>query len=232
MALILRIDVDRPYGKRGFLRHCCSRIASDFWFPRIDVLNYLDELKTLLKFLNQKGIAAYVFYRVCTTPSNDVIKLMNDGGHRYGLHMENSRTYRTFLRERSRLENILQRKIKVFSKHGSGSIKYGWHHYFPYEPEKYCEWALDAGMTAFFGNKENPALEAYVKDHFTYYPSAFWLEPSWRDTSKYPIHWLVVEALKRDIVMLMHPDNVLASNVLLKQLDFVLDSVPTVILDE
>jgi len=41
MALILRIDVDRPYGKRGFVRHVASRVASDFHLPRINRLGYL-----------------------------------------------------------------------------------------------------------------------------------------------------------------------------------------------
>ncbi len=37
MALIVRIDVDRPYGKQGFVRHVASRISSDYFLPRMDM---------------------------------------------------------------------------------------------------------------------------------------------------------------------------------------------------
>jgi hypothetical protein len=55
MALIVRIDVDRPYGKQGLVRHVASRIASDFFLPRMEWLRYLDELKTILRILNANG---------------------------------------------------------------------------------------------------------------------------------------------------------------------------------
>ena len=37
MALIVRIDVDRPYGKQGLLRHVASRVSFRLFFaaPRI-----------------------------------------------------------------------------------------------------------------------------------------------------------------------------------------------------
>ena len=30
-----RIDVDRPYGKQGFVRHVASRVSSDYFLPRM-----------------------------------------------------------------------------------------------------------------------------------------------------------------------------------------------------
>ena len=34
MALIIRIDVDRPYGRQPVLRHVLSRLSSDLYFPQ------------------------------------------------------------------------------------------------------------------------------------------------------------------------------------------------------
>ena len=45
MSVILRIDVDRPYGKRSIFRQLISRISSDVFFPKIDKMGYLDDLK-------------------------------------------------------------------------------------------------------------------------------------------------------------------------------------------
>ena len=50
-----------------------------------------------------------------------------------------------------------------------------------------------------------------------FYPSAFWLEPYWRDTKKFPIEWLLSEAAERDVVMLMHPDNVTSSAEIMRE---------------
>jgi hypothetical protein len=69
-------------------------------------------------------------------------------------------------------------------------------------------WAKRAGMKLFFGNLENPEIPPVLDGGLLYYPSAFWLEPFWRDKKKFPIEWLLEEAKSRDVVMLLHPDNV------------------------
>jgi hypothetical protein len=211
MGLIIRIDVDRPYGKQGILRHIASRISSDYFLPRIEGLRYLDELKTILHILNANGKPAHVFFRKCTYPTPAVCELMEKGGHRFGLHLENSRSAETFREELGSLEQTLGRRVVEFSKHGSGRLHLGRHHYAPYEPEKYLPWATQAGMRLFFGNLENPELRQVQDGELLFYPSAFWLEPHWRDTKKFPIEWLLNEAAERDVVMLMHPDNVTSS---------------------
>ncbi len=97
------------------------------------------------------------------------------------------------------------------SKHGSGGAKYGFHHYAPYEPERYIEWAQQASMRVFLGNLEDPRLEP-KRDAggLLVFPSAFWLEPSWRDTEKFTVEWLSNRARSQDVVLLVHPENVLA----------------------
>ena len=46
------------------------------------------------------------------------------------------------------------------------------------------------------------------------FPSAFWLEPHWRDTKQFSVEWLLEHARNRDIVLLVHPENVFAEPVL------------------
>ena len=208
MALIIRIDVDRPYGKHPLPRHILSRLGSDFYFPKVPALGFLDELKRMLLVLNERRARAYVFFRRCTLPTASILKLMEDGKHEAGLHLEDSRSFETFLEEKERLERHLGRPVSALSKHGSGKEKYGSRHFAPYEPEKYQEWARRAQMKTLFGNLEDPTLEARRVDGLLFFPSAFWLEPDWRDTARFSEDWLAANAPRRDTVMLVHPENV------------------------
>lgn len=211
MGLIVRIDVDRPYGKQGVVRHIASRVSSDYFLPRMESFRYLDELKSILQILNANGKSSHVFFRKCTYPTASTCELMDEGGHQFGLHLENSRSEETFREELDSLEGALGRRVVEFSKHGSGRLHLGRHHYAPYEPERYLPWARQAGMRLFFGNLEDPTLKPVEDGDLLFYPSAFWLEPYWRDMKQYPIEWLLREAAERDVVMLMHPDNVTSS---------------------
>jgi hypothetical protein len=229
MALIVRIDVDRPYGKQGLLRHVASRVSSDYFLPRIASLRYLDELQTILRILNSKKKSAHVFFRKCTHPTPAVCALMEAGGHRFGLHLENSRSDETFREELDSLEQLLGQRVVEFSKHGSGRLHLGRHHFVPYEPDRYLPWAQRAGMKLFFGNLQDPELLPVEKGELLFYPSAFWLEPFWRDTERFPIEWLLKEAASRDVVMLLHPDNVTASPEIMREFLIAIDALETVI---
>ena len=231
MALILRIDVDRPYGKQPLLRHGLSRLGSDLYFPAIDSLGYLKELAVILRMLNKRRARSYVFFRRCTLPSDTILSLVADGGHEVGLHLENSRSADTFRAEKEALEEHVGRSVTAMSKHGSGDLKYGRHHYAPYEPERYVEWARSYGMKLFLGNLEDPTLEPCVDaTGFRSFPSAYWLEPSWRDTEAFPIEWLVARASSTDVVMLIHPENVLEAPSLTAAFEHVLSALETRIL--
>lgn len=230
MALIIRIDVDRPYGKQGLVRHVASRVSSDYFLPRMEWLRYLDELKTILRIMNANGRASHVFFRKCTYPNQEVCALMDEGGHQFGLHLENSRSYATFTEERESLEQFLGRRVVGFSKHGSGVLQLGRHHYAPYEPDKYLQWGRDAGMEYFLGNLENPELPPAHDGSLLSYPSAFWLEPHWRDKKKFPIEWLLREAKQRDVVMLLHPDNVTSAPEIMREFVLAVEQLETAIL--
>jgi hypothetical protein len=211
MALIIRIDVDRPYGKRPFIRHLLSRLSSDLYFPKIARFGFLDELRTLLGWLNDEKARAYVFFRRCTLPSHSDLELLDRGRHEIGLHLENSRSFGSFLDEKRIMERHFNRRVLAVSKHGSGGARFGFHHYAPYEPEKYIEWAQRASLRLFLGNLQDPSLAPTKTDNdVLVFPSAFWLEPPWRDTRKFTVDWLLDHGKERDIVLLIHPENVLA----------------------
>jgi hypothetical protein len=211
MALIIRIDVDRPYGKQPFLRHLLSRLSSDFYFPKIETLGYLKELRIILHMLNEIKVRAYIFFRYCTLPSQSILELISEGGHEIGLHLENSRSFDNFVAEKNILERHIGKSVLALSKHGSGGAKYGFHHYAPYEPDEYIAWARQSRMKLFLGNLEDPSIRPSLdKTDFRAYPSAFWLEPAWRNTKVFTIDWLLSQAKLFDVVLLIHPDNVLA----------------------
>lgn len=210
MALIIRIDVDRPYGKSPLYRHLLSRLSSDVYFPRIETFGYLKELKIVLHMLNSRGARAHVFFRRCTLPSKAILGLLNAGRHTIGLHLENSRSLENFKMEKEILEQHIGEKIFIFSKHGSGNVKYGYHHYAPYEPDEYVEWARRAHMKVFLGNLEDPSIRPIIdKEGLFFYPAAFWLETHWRNTRLFTVDWLISKAKIFDIVVLIHPENVI-----------------------
>jgi hypothetical protein len=231
MALIIRIDVDRPYGRYPFTRHVLSRLSSDLYFPKICRFGYLSELQTLLSWLRQEGSRAYVFFRRCTLPSNAVLESLQSGGHEIGLHLENSRSFGTFLEEAQILQRHIGKKVQAVSKHGSGGSKFGLRHYAPYEPEKYIEWARHSSMKLFLGNLEDPSLPAVrAGADLALFPGAFWLEPYWRDTTKFPVEWLLRKARHQDIVLLVHPENVIADPELINAFKTIIRSVESTIL--
>ena len=231
MALIVRIDVDRPYGKNPLGRHLLSRLSSDLWFPRVNTFGYLKELQVILELLNKRNARSYLFFRRCTLPSERIMQLIEDGQHEIGVHLENSRSFETFFQEKQLIERHTGRKVFALSKHGSGKAKYGYRHHAPYEPERYIEWARQSQMKVFFGNLEDPSIRPNngVND-FIAFPSAFWLEPDWRDTSLFPVDWLLREARKSDVVLLLHPENVLEKPELTEEFARLVTELPTKIL--
>jgi hypothetical protein len=227
MALVVRIDVDRPYGRQPVLRHALSRIGSDLYFPRIERLGYLRELRAILDALAGTAARAHVFFRRCTLPSDAALAAIRDGRHVIGLHLEDSRSFESFAAERAVLERHAGTPVRAVSKHGSGRARYGRRHYAPYEPDRYADWARRSGMNLFLGNGEDPTTPSTTDAALTIFPAAFWLEPAWRDTARFPVGWLLEHAATIDTVLLLHPENVLAVPALRQQLDLLVRSLPT-----
>ncbi len=231
MALIVRIDVDRPYGKHPITRHLLSRISSDLYFPKVEAFGYLDELKKMLLLLNERKARSYVFFRQCTLPSEPILRLMEEGSHEIGLHLENSRSFETFLAEKQTLESHVGKPVLSMSKHGSGVFKYGRRHYAPYEMDRYIDWARRVHMKTIFGNLEDPSITPLDEaGGLVCFPSAFWLEPHWRNTMKFPDDWLFTQARERDTVLLVHPENVLENPRISQSFIRMIDDIETKIL--
>jgi hypothetical protein len=231
MPILIRIDVDRPYGKVPVTRHVLSRVSSDFYFPRSPVFGYLQELRTMLQWLNEDGARAYVFFRRCTLPCAKTMKLLRAGKHEPGLHLENSRTYDTFNHELRIVANHFGTDLRVLSKHGSGGAKFGRNHYAPYEPEKIVSFARRSAMQLFLGNHEDPTLPPILNESgLSIFPSAFWLEPHWRDQQRFSTDWLLEYATRHPVVLLVHPENVLANPQLIHDFRNIVRTLRTVIL--
>jgi hypothetical protein len=207
-------------------------MGSDLYFPKVKAFGYLKELRVILQMLNERKAKAYIFFRRCTLPSKAILELICEGGHEIGLHLENSRSFDNFVTEKKIMERHIGRTVLAVSKHGSGGAKYGLHHYAPYEPEKYVEWARQSGMKLFMGNHEDPCMRPSIDETgFHAYPSAFWLEPAWRNTEVFTIDWLVAQASLLDTVLLIHPENVLADPALSEEFKHLLTSLDTRILE-
>jgi hypothetical protein len=72
-------------------------------------------------------------------------------------------------------------------------------------------------MKVFFGNLEDPTMQSRLESGgLLYYPGAFWLEPFWRDIGKFSVDWLLAQARSSDVVLLVHPENVLGDRDLLR----------------
>lgn len=226
MSVIIRIDADSPYGKNTLVRHILSRFRSDFYFPGIEKFGYLNDLIKIIKVLNFYHKSAFIFFRKCTLPTFQMIKQIQKGGHSIGLHLENSRNYNSFKEELKYFKDYFGLKITTFSKHGSGKHKYGLFHYPPYEPMKYISWGKKAGMRIFFGNGENPSTSNYQDGELYIFPSAYWLEPFWRNTNLFNLEWLKIETQKRDIALLFHPHNIIHNKDLFNELLIILKTFP------
>jgi hypothetical protein len=223
MAVILRIDVDSPYGKKNFINHVFSRLTSDLYLPPILMFPYLEYLNDFINYLNNRNIQGYFFFRKCTLPTIKTLNLLKKGKHIIGLHLENSRSFETFKNEVDIIKSHTKSKVEVFSKHGSGKYKYGLHHYPLYEPEKYLEWGSKLGMKIFLGNLEDPTIPfSYTNNNMLFFPAAFWLEYSWRNIILFDINWLIQESKNRNIVLLIHVENVLYNKLFLNEFETII----------
>jgi hypothetical protein len=209
MAIILRVDVDKPYGNHTVLRKIASKMVEDF-MPNFNLkIGYLSHLKEFIRYCNVKGVVGTFFHRICTLPDQDTLDLLQIGGHEIGLHLENSRNRDTFYNELNQIKSYTYLNVKSFSKHGSGVYKLGKYHYPKYEPELYKKWAIELGIRYPSGN----GIPLKPEDLFSrdgYYENIFWIEPSYRSSRFNNLGDIIKIAKKNDIVVLIHPCNFLS----------------------
>jgi len=222
MGVILRIDVDNPYGWQRFGGKAKNYLRLNWGFPALKKLGYLNSLDKLLNDLEARNISATFFFTKFTTPRN----MAKYTKYFVGAHLISTRNYAEFQKELDQISKKLHRKIYGFTKHGSGKLKLCRTHAPRYEPNKYIDWAQKANLQYFLGNGENPEEKPFYIGNVLVYLSAFWIHSNYR-AQKYTIDWLAEESKDRDIIVLLHPYNWLTNNQIREDYEKMMDKIDT-----
>lgn len=222
MGVILRIDVDNPYGWQSFGKKTLNYLRLNWGFPAIKKLGFLKFLDILVDDLGERSVQASFFFTTITTPKN----LEAYKRHEVGVHLVSAQSFNEFLRELNQISEKTHREIRGFTKHGSGKIKLCRTHAPEYKQEKYIDWAQKANLKYFLGNGENPKEKQFFAGNVLIYPSAFWMSKD-RRADKYDVDWLVKETKNRDIVVLLHPYNWATSPQIRKDYEKIMDKIDT-----
>lgn len=211
MSLLLRVDVDKPYGRKNIAEKIKSKLKEDYWFPQVDTWGYLNPTEKFLIYCNHNNVKGVFYHRNCTVPNKKVTALLKAGHHELGFHAENTRTPDTF---RDELELFRKKtggmEVRSFTKHGSGQIKIGRYHYPPYEPEKYKVWAKALNLGYYYGN-EIAASSADFENNPAFYPKMFWIHGDYRHPELGSIEEIVKIAKQCDVPVIIHPSNFIAN---------------------
>lgn len=207
MALLLRVDIDKPFGHHTFLRKVFSKLKEDYPFPQWFKMGYLSHFKEFLNYCNKNSVRGHMYHRMCTLPDAETVKLLKSGNHHYGLHTENTRNEDTFGSELKAFKKQSQGlEVESFSKHGSGVHKLGRYHYAPYEPEKYKQWAVKFNLLYPFGNGIAESPKDLIAES-GWFANHFWLEHPYRHKAFNTIAQLLDFAQNNDAVVIIHPSN-------------------------
>jgi len=211
MPLLLRCDIDKPYGNHTLIRRVISKAREDYLFPAIGLFNYLDHVKQLILFCNSFGVRAHLYHRLCTMPDARTMELILSGGHHFGFHSENTRSFETFVEELA----LFRKKaypliVNSFNKHGSGILKLGRNHYPQYEPDKYRSWSCKIDVQFSFGNGIVSEPSDF-DDCINYFPKMFWIEREYRDLKFNALEELVLLGKSKNVVLLIHPSNFISN---------------------
>jgi len=212
MSVILRIDVDESYQSR--VLHY-ARVNQEL-FLAVDSLGYLESCKKIVGDLDDRGVKASIFFQPFTVPNKGFARALEDAGHSVGLHAVHTNNYNNYLKDLRKISKKFDCKIQGFTKHGSGMLKLSRRHDRVYDSKKYIEYAKQSNLAYFLGNGENPAEQWSMVDGILYSPSAFWLNRNYR-ADKFTVDWLIDESNNRDIVVLIHPEDVTAGTSLIQQ---------------
>lgn len=206
MAILLRVDVDKPYGHHTLVRRIASKLVEDYELKNFPFLSYLPHLKKLLRTLNENKVPGFFFFRLCTLPDKETKQLLEKGHHIVGLHAENTRTEETLLEEVNQF-NLSGMPCTCFTKHGSGTLKLGKYHYPPYEPSKYLKWARQNDLRFFSGNGTPNTEHDLILQEEGFWPNLFWMEHDYRGKTFNTLQQFKAAALHHDVILLIHPEN-------------------------
>ncbi len=211
MSLILRVDVDKPFGRATFREKVLSKVREGFWFPAISCLGYLNHLEMFLAFLSEEKIKAHIYFRKCTLPPKGWLDESLLDKHMLGFHAENTRNYETFRKELEEVQGYFSSKrLSSFTKHGSGEWKSGRNHYPSYEPDKYLDWAEVSGIPFLFGNGEINKSSEFLRQN-QFYPNMFWIDRFHSDCEQFTLQWIIDVARDKNVIVIIHPSNFVAN---------------------
>jgi hypothetical protein len=222
MAILLRVDVDKPYGHHNLVRRIASKLVEDYELKIFPFLSYLPHLKELLWMLNENQVSGFFFFRLCTFPDKETKQLLERGHHSAGLHAENTRTAESFLEEVKQF-NLCGISCSCFTKHGSGTLKLGKHHYPPYEVSRYRDWARKYNIKFFSGNGTPHTEDDLILQEDGFWPNLFWMEHDYRSKSFNTLQQFKAAAIKHDVVLLIHPENFYSYPILSIELQEIID---------
>lgn len=208
MSLILRLDIDKPYGRSHLGEKLLSKFSEDVVEFKSEALGYLNHLEGFFDLLDSKEIKAFVYFRNCSSPTLKLKRRLIENGHRIGFHAEATQTESSFLEELWEFSSIVGIDVRDFSKHGSGSYKLGKRHYPAYEEEKYRSWSEKNELKFYFGN--GMWKNESASDLRSFYPDMFWVEPHYREKEVFDISWLEKNVKQSIIPLITHPENIYA----------------------
>jgi hypothetical protein len=208
MPLILRLDIDKPYGRATLQEKLLSKACEDITEFKVESLGFLDHLPGFFDLLDRSHISSYVYFRNCSSPKRDLQKRLEESGSVIAFHAENTRSEESFLSELHRFSALVERDVRHFSKHGSGEYKLGKNHYPIYEEDKYRLWAEKNNLKYFFGNGMVSASSRFERSSF--YSDMFWVEPHYRETSVFNLDWIEKNVEEKIIPIITHPENIYA----------------------
>src|SRR5689334_6365360 len=126
MALFLRLDNDKPFGNATFLARVASKVREELWFPALRQVGYMHHADEFFQLLQEHGIKAHWYFRICTIPGRDFLKALLQSGHAVGLHAESTRCFEDFCQELTEFKRAVRLShLHSFTKHGSGTLKLG-----------------------------------------------------------------------------------------------------------
>jgi len=219
VPVILRVDCDNgyiPVGSRvsRVVRLALNYLNENYFSPHWRALGYLAHLEEFVDYLVDKGVKASLFLKYTTLPSRALAERMVGEGFELGLHLFSARTYSEFLEELRKVERASSTKVYGFTKHGDGLLRTSRKHAWRYEPRKYVEWGLRAGLRYFAGNEQSPVQVFEKMDSFTYFHHVYYVEPWHRRVDQSVVEIAEKASSGLPIVVLVHPCNwVLSSNV-------------------
>ena len=228
MPVILRIDVDSAYENR-ILNY--ARVYQEL-FPGLDSQGYLKSSKDMIKDLNDRGLKASLFFQPFTVPNKGFAQELMKKGHSVGLHAVHTKDFKDFSKDLTKISNRFDGMVYGFTKHGSGKFKLSRRHDPNYAPNKFIQYAKQSNLTYFLGNKENPEEREKLVDGILFFPSAFWLNRNYRE-DKFTIDWLADESVNKNIVVLVHPEDVVSgTELMVREYEKILDRMEFITIDE